>query len=295
LNSVVISKRSLGRIKDYVLLTKPVVVLLLLVTTFTGMVVAGDKLPTSALIVWTLLGGALAAGGSHALNQYVDRDLDRQMARTANRPVATGRLYPRQALILGLVLCGMALSILTAFVNEISALLALAGIIFYVLVYSLFLKKATIYNIVIGGAAGAIPPLVGWSAVTGSLDLDAFFLFAVVFMWTPPHFWSLALVRKNEYAAAGVPMLPVIRGDKATHNQILVYSLGLVALSLLAPLVCSADYFYLAVATCAGASLISRAWSLLKWGKVHAARKMYLYSSLYLGVLFLALMVDVMI
>ncbi|MFL7867356.1 MAG: heme o synthase, partial [Anaerolineales bacterium] len=194
------------RARDFLTLTKPIVVLLLLVTTYAGMVVGGKAWPSLSLTFWTLLGGFMAAGGSSALNQYIDRDLDKNMQRTQKRPLAAGRMTPAEGLAFGLALSVLSFYIYAAFVNLLAAFLSLAGIIYYVILYSVLLKKATVQNIVIGGGAGAIPPLVGWAAATGGLNIPALFLFAIVFMWTPPHFWALAIVRRKDYARAGVPM-----------------------------------------------------------------------------------------
>ncbi len=202
------------RFKDFFVLTKPLIVALLLATTLAGLVAGYGGWPPLSLIGWTLLGGALAAGGSSALNQYIDRELDRHMQRTSKRPLAAERLTPAEGLSFGLALCLSSYYILAGFVNLLAALLSLAGIFYYVFFYSVWLKKATVQNIVIGGGAGAIPPMVGWAAATGSLNLAAVILFLIVFMWTPPHFWALAIVRKSDYERAGVPMLPVVRGRR---------------------------------------------------------------------------------
>ena len=192
------------RTRDFLTLTKPIVVLLLLVTTYAGMVVGGKAWPSISLTFWTLLGGFMAAGGSSAINQYIDRELDKNMQRTSKRPLAAGRMTPAEGLAFGLALSVLSFYIYAGFVNLLAAFLSLAGIFYYVVLYSILLKKATVQNIVIGGGAGAIPPLVGWAAATGSLNIPALFLFAIIFMWTPPHFWALAIVRKKDYARAGV-------------------------------------------------------------------------------------------
>src|SRR5688572_13192480 len=188
------------RLNDFLMLTKPIIVGLLLVTTFAGLVAGGKAWPSLSLTFWTLLAGALAAGGSGAINQYIDRDLDKNMQRTAKRPMAAGRMTPAEGLSFGLALCIISFYLMAGFVNFLAAFLSLAGIIYYVVLYSILLKKATVQNIVIGGGAGAIPPMVGWAAATGRLDIPAWILFMIIFMWTPPHFWALALVRRNEYA-----------------------------------------------------------------------------------------------
>ena len=240
------------RMRDFLTLTKPIVVLLLLVTTYAGMVVGGKAWPSFSLTFWTLLGGFMAAGGSSAINQYIDRDLDKNMQRTQKRPLAAGRMTPAEGLAFGLALSVFSFYIYAGFVNLLAAFLSLAGIIYYVVLYSILLKKATVQNIVIGGGAGAIPPLVGWAAATGGLNIPALFLFAIVFMWTPPHFWALAIVRKKDYARAGVPMMPVVRGEKETRWQILIYTLELVAVTLLMPVFKFTGTIYLVSAVALG-------------------------------------------
>ena len=209
-------------VSDYVEMTKPKVQSLLLFTTITTMYVAGD--PSLGLVALTCLGGALSAGGAGAINHALDRDIDAVMKRTANRPVASGRVSPRAAIIFGVLLGCASFALLSLAVNPLSAVLAMSGLLGYVLVYTVWLKRTTPQNIVIGGAAGAVPPLVAWAAVTGSLSGTAIYLFAIVFFWTPPHFWALSLLMKDEYARAGVPMLPVVRGEKETRRQIVLYT-----------------------------------------------------------------------
>ncbi len=283
------------RMKDFVTLTKPIIVLLLLVTTFAGMVAGAKAWPSLSIVFWTLLGGALAAGGSGALNQYIDRDLDKNMQRTAKRPLSAGRMTPAEGLSFGLALCILSFYLLTSFVNLLAALLSLLGIIYYVVLYSVLLKKATVQNIVIGGGAGAIPPMVGWAAATGRLDVPALFLFAIIFMWTPPHFWALALVREKDYARAGVPMLPVVRGEKETRKQVLIYTLELVVVTLLLPLFKMAGGIYLISALALGFGLIYAAWRVYRIEGNKVAWQMYRYSSMYLALLFLALVVDALV
>jgi heme o synthase len=284
-----------GMLKDFLMLTKPIVVLLLLVTTFAGMVIGAKAWPSLSLVFWTLLGGALAAGGSGAINQYLDREEDGKMQRTERRPIPSGRLTPGEGLAFGVAICLVSFYLMVAFVNLLAALLTLAGMIYYVLIYSIFLKKATVQNIVIGGGAGAIPPLVGWAASTGSLNIPSLFLFAVVFMWTPPHFWALALVKRKDYARAGIPMLPVIRGEVETRWQIMIYTVELVALTLLLPIFGLGSGIYLVSALFLGAALLYSAWKVWRKGGNKLAWKMYRYSSMYLAFLFLALMVDALV
>ncbi len=283
------------RVRDFILLNKPVIVLLLLFTTYAGMVLGAKKLPDATLTVWTMLGGALAAGGASALNQYIDRELDKNMQRTAKRPLPAGRLTAAEGLAYGLGACLAAFFLLAIYVNLLAALLSLAGMIYYVLLYSIWLKKLTVQNIVIGGGAGAIPPLVGWAAASGSLNIPSLFLFAIIFLWTPPHFWALALVRRNDYARAGVPMLPVVRGEKATRWQIFLYTLELVGLTLLMPVLHITGTVFLYSALALGAWLISVAWRVWKQGGNKIAWMMYRYSSMYLAFLFLALVLDVLL
>ena len=283
------------RSRDFLTLTKPIVVLLLLVTTYAGMVVGGKAWPSLSLTFWTMLGGYLAAGGSSALNQYIDRDLDKNMQRTAQRPLAAERMTPAEGFAFGLALSVISFYIFAGFVNLLAAFLSLTGIIYYVVLYSILLKKATVQNIVIGGGAGAIPPLVGWAAVTGSLNIPALFLFAIVFMWTPPHFWALAIVRKKDYARAGVPMMPVVRGERETRRQSLIYTLELVALTLLMSVFKFAGTIYLISAVTLGIWLIYTAWQVWKIEGNQIAWKMYRYSSMYLAFIFLALMIDAVV
>ncbi len=281
-----------GRFSDLLALTKPIIVALLLVTTYGGMVIGGKAFPGLALTFWTLLGGALAAGGSGAVNQYIDREVDQRMTRTAKRPLAAGRMTPAEGMAYGFGLLVIAFYLLAGFVNLLAALLSLFGMLYYVVLYSIYLKKATVQNIVIGGGAGAVPPLVGWAATTGGLDVPALLLFAIIFMWTPPHFWALAIVRQKDYAEAGIPMLPVVRGEMETRKQVLIYTLELVALTLLMWVFRFAGPFYLVCAIGLGGYLIYAAWRVWRVGGNKVAWHMYRYSSMYLAFLFLALMVD---
>ena len=280
------------RLKDFLILTKPIIVGLLLVTTFSGLVAGGKAWPSVSLTLWTLLGGALAAGGSGALNQYIDRDLDKNMQRTARRPMAANRMTPAEGLSFGLALCIISFYLMAGFVNFLAAFLSLAGIIYYVFLYSILLKKATVQNIVIGGGAGAIPPMVGWAAATGHLDIPAWILFLIIFMWTPPHFWALALVRSNEYARAGVPMMPVVLGEAETRKQMMIYTVVLVLLSLSMSVFRFAGNIYLISALVLGIGLIFAAWRVYRTDSNKIAWQMYRYSSMYLMFLFIALMID---
>lgn len=280
------------RLKDFFALSKPLIVGLLLITTYGGLVIGGKQLPSFSLTLWTLLGGALAAGGSSALNQYIDRELDRNMQRTAKRPLADGRLTDAEGLAFGLGLSLVSYYVLASFVNSLAALLSLAGIIYYVILYSVWLKKATVQNIVIGGGAGAIPPLVGYAAATGTLDWTAWILFLIIFMWTPPHFWALAIVRMKDYERAGVPMMPVVRGELETRRQILIYTIELVVVTLLLPLLNLAGTIYLVASLVLGAALIYAAWAVWKQGGNKVAWRMYKWSSSYLVFIFVAIMLD---
>lgn len=280
------------RILDYVTLTKPIIMVLLLVTTVAAMFVAAGGLPPVSLIVWTMIGGALASGGASALNQYIDRELDGQMARTAKRPLPSGRMPAYHALVFGLLLSVASFVVYVVFVNWAAAWLALAGNIYYVVIYTMWLKRATPQNIVIGGAAGAIPPLVGWAAVTGAVNIPALFLFAIIFYWTPPHFWALALLKRNEYARGNIPMLPVVHGEKETRWQIFLYSLIVVALTLLLTPANVTGLFYLGAAILLGGILLIHAGVLLRGGTNKQAWRMYKYSSYYLALLFLAMVID---
>lgn len=282
-------------LKDMLILTKPVVVALLLVTTFAGMVIGGGELPSLRLTFWTLLGGFFAAGGAGAINQVLDRKDDEKMQRTQKRPIPAGRLTPAQGIAFGAGLTILSFYIYVGKVNLLAAILSLAGFFYYVVIYSLWLKKATPQNIVIGGGAGAIPPLVGWAAATGSLNVPAIFLFVLVFMWTPPHFWALAIVRRQDYARAGVPMLPVVKGEQEARRQIFIYTLELVALTLLMPLGGLGGWLYFVGALLLGVWLVHTAWKVWKVEGNKVAWKMYRYSSIYLALLFVVMMADAVI
>jgi protoheme IX farnesyltransferase len=275
---------------DYFALTKPRVQTLLLLTTVTTMYVAGD--PALSTVVLTCLGGALSAGGAGAINHCLDRDLDAVMSRTADRPVPSGRVAPAAALGYGALLGAASFALLAAGVNLLAALLALAGLLGYVVVYTLWLKRLTPQNIVIGGAAGAMPPLVAWAATTGTLEWGAIYLFAIVFYWTPPHFWALSLLMKDEYAKAGVPMLPVVRGEAETRRQIVLYAGLLVAVSLLPVAGGLFGWVYGAFALGLGACFVALALVLRRRADRRAALRVYLFSLAYLAALFIAMVVD---
>jgi protoheme IX farnesyltransferase len=278
-------------VSDYVELTKPKVQSLLLLTTICTMEVAGD--PSVGLIAVTVLGGYLSAGGAGAVNHYFDRDIDGLMPRTANRPVPSGRVSPRAALIFGVVLSLLSFALLTAAVNVLAASLAYCGFVGYVFVYTVWLKRRTPQNIVIGGAAGAVPPLVGWAAVTGGLGGMPIYLFALVFFWTPPHFWALSILMKDEYARVGVPMLPVVRGEDETRKQILLYSILLYAVSQLPYCAGGLGTIYLVSSLVLGALFIAGAIVLYRRADRRSALRLYLFSLAYLALLFGAMVVDV--
>ena len=289
-------KRQPGRmLLDLLNLTKPIVVSLLLVTTYAGMVIGAGAWPSWRVTFWVLLAGFLAAGGSGAVNQYIDRRDDLRMQRTRDRPIPAGRLTPGEGLAFGVGMTIISFYVMVAFVNLTAAVLTLAGIVYYLLIYSIFLKKTTVQNIVIGGGAGAIPPLVGWAAATGGLNVPSLFLFAVVFLWTPPHFWALAIVRRKDYARAEIPMLPVVEGVKKTRRKIFVYTVELVVLTLVLPLIGLGGSVYFILALGLGGWLLSAAWQVLKREGNRVAWRMYRYSSMYLAFLFAALMVDALI
>jgi len=278
-------------VSDYLEMTKPKVQSLLLFTTVTTMYVAGD--PSLGLVALTCLGGALSAGGAGAINHYLDRDLDAQMKRTADRPVPSGRVAPRAALWYGIALGVAAFVLLASTVNLLAASLALSGLLGYVFVYTLWLKRATPQNIVIGGAAGAVPPLVAWAAVTGGLAGTPIYLFAIVFFWTPPHFWALSLLMKDDYAKAGVPMLPVVRGERETRRQILLYSILLYAVSQLPFCAGAFGVGYLVASIVLGGLFIAGAVVLTRRADRRSALRLYLFSLAYLAALFAAMVADV--
>jgi heme o synthase len=278
--------------RDYVALTKPRIISLLLVTTVATMFVADPAGPSLSVVLWTILGGYLAAGGAGAINHYLDREADARMARTRGRPLASGRIPPAHGLAFGIALGTVAIVQLAVTVNLLAAALSLAGLLGYVLVYTAWLKPLTPQNIVIGGAAGAVPPLVGWAAATGGLDLDALWLFAVVFLWTPPHFWALALLIKDDYARTGVPMLPVVRGEPTTRRQILAYSLILVAVTLLPFATGLFGLPYLVASLALGAGFVALAARLALHPSRRAALRLYLASLAYLALLFCAMGLD---
>jgi heme o synthase len=276
----------------YINLTKPRIIELLLVTTVPAMVLAERGMPSLLLILGTVLGGTLTAGGANAINCYIDRDIDEVMKRTRGRSLPSHRITPERALAFGIAIGVLGFLELAILVNLLSAVLAVSAILFYVFVYTMWLKRTTVQNIVIGGAAGAIPPMVGWAAVTGRVDLPALVLFAIIFFWTPPHFWALALRYRADYASASVPMLPVAKGEDETRRQIFIYSMLLVGVSLLLYLTGGAGVVYLAVAAILGAALIRMAWQLLRSKDAFPVMKLFTYSITYLAALFGAMILD---
>jgi protoheme IX farnesyltransferase len=275
---------------DYLELTKPKVQSLLLLTTIATMYVAGD--PSLLLVALTCLGGYLSAGGAGAVNHWFDRDIDARMARTATRPIPAGRISPAAALAFGLSLAVLSFVELSLAVNVLAASLSLAGFLGYVLVYTVWLKRRTPQNIVIGGAAGAVPPLVGWAAVTGSVSATAVLLFFIVFFWTPPHFWALSLLMKEEYEKVGVPMLPVVRGEAETRRQILLYAVLLYAVTQLP--FCAGGFggIYLVASLVLGFGFIGGAVRLYRRADRASALRLYLFSLVYLALLFSAMVLD---
>jgi protoheme IX farnesyltransferase len=284
------------RLRLYVALTKPRIIELLLITTLPTMVLAQGGVPSIWLMIAVVVGGTLAAGGANAVNQFVDRDIDDLMRRTRSRPLPSHAITPRAALVFGIALSVASFAWLALLVNLLSALLALSAIAFYVFVYTIWLKRATPHNIVIGGAAGCVPVLVAWASVTGSVGIPALVLFAIVFYWTPPHFWALALRYQGDYAAAGVPMLPVVRGEAETARQIVIYSLLLVGVSLLLWPAAGMGLIYVAAAVGLGALFVVYALRLRRdAGDGRAAIGLFRYSISYLTLLFAAVAIDSLI
>jgi protoheme IX farnesyltransferase len=282
----------MARLKAYIALTKPRIIELLLITTVPTMVVAARGLPPLGLTVATVVGGTLAAGGANAINMFVDRDIDKIMKRTAKRPLVTGEMTPRAALTFAIGLEIVAFVELWALVNLLSAVLAVSATLFYVFVYTLWLKRSTSNNIVIGGAAGAVPVLIGWSAVTNSLGLAPIVLFAVIFVWTPPHFWALAIKYKDDYAAADVPMLPAVASFTTVARQIVIYTVALWACSLLFAEVAGMGLIYVGSAVVLGAVFLLFAIQLQRDHTAARAMRLFSYSISYVTLLFGAMALD---
>jgi len=279
-------------IANYIDLMKPHVTVLLLGVTAAAMSIANQGLPPLALVIPTLLGGAMAAGSANCINCYIDRDIDQIMGRTQRRSLPSGRVEPRQALVFGIILGISAFFIFIAFVNLLSAVLACSAILFYVFVYTLGLKRTSTQNIVIGGAAGAVPVLVGWAAITNSLSLPAIWLFAIIFFWTPPHFWALCLLIQKDYEKAGIPMLPIVKGEAETRRQILLYSLLVLAVTLVLFAIGAMGYFYLAGALILGGGLVYLAMRLWRDQSKKWARTLFWYSNMYLAAIFAIMVLD---
>jgi protoheme IX farnesyltransferase len=288
-------RRVTGRARAYFLLTKPRVIELLLVTTVPAMLLADGGVPPLDLVALVLVGGALAAGGANTINCWIERDRDQMMRRTRHRPLPAGDVEPRSALVFGLALELVAFDVLAAGANLLSASLAVGAMLFYVFVYTIWLKPRSPQNIVIGGAAGAVPALVGWAAVEGSLAAPAWVLFAIVFFWTPPHFWALALRYRDDYAAAGIPMLPVVKGVEAATRQILVYAGAVALISLTLPLTVTMTPIYPAVAVVLGLAFVVGAELLRRDPSPAQAIRFFTFSNTYLALLFTAVAVDTLV
>ena len=287
--------RYLAVVNDYITLTKPPIILLLLITAAGGMFLAAQGLPSLPMLGFVWIGGALASAGANALNHQLDRDIDAMMTRTSKRPVASQRITPGKALAFGIILNVVAFLVLVTWVNLLAALLTLSATLFYVFIYTLWLKRSTPQNIVIGGAAGSIPPLVGWAAVTGGIDLPAAYLFAIVFFWTPPHFWALSLLIQEDYEKARIPMLPVVATRDYTTLNIFLYTIVLVGITLVFAYSTSVHGIYLCSALILGGIFLALSWRLKRSSTRKLARTVYLFSLLYLALLFVAIMADTMV
>ena len=298
MNSVITATRPVSITKTmraYLALTKPRIIELLLITTVPAMVVANQAIPSPLKIVCTVLGGTLAAGGANAVNMWFDRDIDAMMKRTQNRPLVTGEVSPSGALMFAIALEAVSFLLLWSSVNLLSAILALSAALFYVFIYTMWLKRSSSSNIVIGGAAGAVPVLVGWAAVTDRLDLAPVLMFAIIFLWTPPHFWALAFRYKEDYANAKVPMLPAVATFRKTANQILIYSVLLTGVSLLLGPVAHLGLIYDSAALLLGIGFIYYAIKLRQSESPKVAMRVFSYSISYLTMLFVAMGVDVVV
>ena len=289
------TKAPTTRIGAYVALTKPRIIELLLITTLPTMVVAAGRIPGLALMAMTLVGGALAAGGANAVNMYVDRDIDKLMPRTQNRPLVTGAVEPRNALVFAVVLEVAAFALLWATVNLLSAVLALSAMLFYVFVYTIWLKRTSTRNIVIGGAAGAVPVLVGWASVRNGLGLAPWVLFATMFFWTPPHFWALAIRYADDYRAANVPMLPAVADLRTVSRRMLFHTTLMVACSLWFWRVADLGWLYGIAAVILGAGFVYGVIDLARHPSAKRSMRVFAYSITYVTVLFVAMAVDVLI
>jgi heme o synthase len=288
-------KRVYATARAYFLLTKPRVIELLLVTTLPAMILAAGELPSIELIAYVLVGGALAAGGANTINCWIERDRDQMMGRTRNRPLPTGAVSPDAALVFGLLLEAGAFALLYATVNLLSAALAVGAMLFYVFVYTIWLKPRSPQNIVIGGAAGAVPVLVGWASVTNNLAGAAWVMFAIVFFWTPPHFWALSLRYFDDYKAAGIPMLPVAKGIPRTLKEIVAYSFVVVAVTLVLPAVSDVGVIYIVAAVALGVMFIVQAVRLARGYTPERAIRFFMMSNTYLALLFAAIAIDTLV
>jgi heme o synthase len=291
-----VSGGAVQRLRDYVTLTKPRIISLLLVTTVTPMFIAVGGLPDGWTVLWAMLGGYLMAGGANAINMYIDRDIDAHMPRTALRPIPSGRMSPAHVLAFGITLGVAAFALFAVRVNLLSAVLALAGLLYYVFVYTRWLKRTSPQNIVIGGAAGAFPPLVGWAAATGEITLTAVYLFLIVFFWTPPHFWALALVKQKDYGRVGIPMAPNVWGERATKQQMLIYTIILVPITLAPVAIGGMGVVYGVSAALLGAWFLRDVLRVMRASDfTRPAWTLYRSSLLYLALLFVAMAVDGMV
>lgn len=291
MNGLIIKEKFRG----YVSLTKPRIMVLLLVTAMTGLFLGEQGVPSFTLVIAVLIGGAFASGGASSINHYLDRDIDSKMNRTKNRPIPSKRTSPVEALLFGVVLNALGFLVLIYWGNLLSAILAMTGTLFYVFVYTMLLKRNTPQNIVLGGAAGAIPPLVGYAAATGTVSISGIYLFLIIFFWTPPHFWSLALMIKDDYERAGIPMLPVVKGVAHTKRSIFAYTVFLIGLTLGFAWMEGMGWIYFISSLGLGSVFVYYAWVLLRRGTERATKRMYLYSLAYLFLLFGAVMLDALV
>ena len=287
--------KTIALFQNYIKLTKPRIIPLLLITAIGGMLLGAKETPNITTILTVLIGGSLASGGASSINQYLEHDIDTKMSRTNDRPIATGTIKPINALIFGIVLNIISLFVFIIYTNLLSGLLAIGATIFYVVVYTIILKRSTHQNIVIGGAAGAIPPIIGWTAVTGSIGIPALILFAIIFIWTPPHFWALSLILKDDYAAAKIPMLPVVHGIEKTKKEIFKYSILVFITTLTLIFAENIGMIYMIPTFVLGLFFIYLSWDLLKSEEIKKAKSLFYYSMLYLSIIFIAIMIDSLI
>jgi|TARA_Y100000814_G_scaffold292524_1_gene271313 protoheme IX farnesyltransferase len=287
--------KTIDLFQNYIKLTKPRIIPLLLITAIGGMLLGAKETPNITTILTVLIGGSLASGGASSINQYLEHDIDTKMSRTNDRPIATGTIKPINALIFGIVLNIISLFVFIIYTNLLSGLLAIGATIFYVVVYTIILKRSTHQNIVIGGAAGAIPPIIGWTAVTGSIGIPALILFAIIFIWTPPHFWALSLILKDDYAAAKIPMLPVVHGIEKTKKEIFKYSILVFITTLTLIFAENIGMIYMIPTFVLGLFFIYLSWDLLKSEEIKKAKSLFYYSMLYLSIIFIAIMIDSLI